>query len=138
MIAVERPPAAAPNTAPLAPLAPRRRSHLWSSRLSASLLVLSVIASLGGGGMFDLGSAYSLQARAETLHARWAYMLDNGIPGADLAPLMGQWRQSQGSRLMGAGAMFWLPGGAEALARWQEETDAIWARDLSRYRSDAR
>ena len=138
MIAVERPPAAEPNTAPLAPLRPRPRRRLWSSRLSASLLVLTLTASLGGGGLFDLGSAYSLQARAEALQARWSYMLDNGIPGADLAPLIWQWRQSQASRLMGAGAMFWLPGGADSVARWQEETDAIWAGDLSRFRSDAR
>src|SRR5207249_4980887 len=117
MIAVERPPAAEPNTAPLAPLRPRPRRRLWSSRLSASLLVLTLTASLGGGGLFDLGSAYSLQARAEALQARWSYMLDNGIPGADLAPLIWQWRQSQTSRLMGAGAMFWLPGGADSVAR---------------------
>ena len=93
--------------------------------------------SLGGGGLVDLGSAYSLQARAEALQTRWAYMLDNGIPGADLASLQRQWTQSQATRLMGAGATFWLPGAAETIDRWQAESEAIWARDLSRYRSDA-
>ena len=38
---------------------------------------------------------------------------------------------------IGAGGAFWLPGGTEALARWQSETDAIWSRDLNRYRADA-
>ena len=126
-----------PFEAPTAPAASRRRSPLWSSRLSAGLVALSLVTSLGGGGMLDLGAAYSLQSRAETLQARWQYMLDNGIPEADLAPLEAQWRQSQASRLLGAGTFFWLPGGAEVIARWQAETEAIWTRDLTRYRSDA-
>jgi len=136
MIAI-KPPGVDLIQAPLAPISPRRRGQLWSSRLSAALLALSVVTSFGGGGMVDLGAAYSLQARAEALQARWAYMLDNGIPSADLAPLQAQWRQTQASKLIGAGAMFWLPGGADTVALWQAQTEAIWTRDLSRYRSDA-
>ncbi|TME24782.1 MAG: hypothetical protein E6I67_00205 [Chloroflexi bacterium] len=64
-------------------------------------------------------------------------MREKGIPGADLAELEQQWTTSQATIVFGAGGAFWLPGGTEALARWQLETDAIWSRDLNRYRADA-
>src|SRR5438093_11013237 len=98
--------------APLAPISPRRRGQLWSSRLSAALLALSVVTSFGGGGMVDLGAAYSLQARPEALRARWASMLDNGIPSAYLAPLRPQWPQPQARKLVGRGALCGWPAGA--------------------------
>src|SRR5437868_12152540 len=137
MIAVERPPVEEPIRAPRAPAEARDPRPAWSSRLSAVLLVACLMASLGGGGLFDLGSAYSLQARGEALQARWTYMLDNGIPAADLAPLQREWTQSQASRLLGAGTMFWLPGGSDTMGRWQGASDAVWARDLGRFRSGA-
>ena len=114
-----------------------RRRMAWSSRLSAVLLVAAVVASLGGGGLLDVGSAYRLQQRAEMLSARWAYMLDNGIPASDLVPLQQEWALSQASKLVGAAAAFWLPGGVDTMGRWEAETEAVWARDLSRYRADA-
>jgi uncharacterized protein YvpB len=137
MIAVERPPVEVTSEAPRAPLAARVSRRGWSSRLSAILLVLCIVATLGGGGLVDVGSAYSLQGRAQTLDARWAWMVDNGIPEADMAPLRREWTQSQATRLLGAAWMFWLPGGAATLSRWEQQSEAIWTRDLGRYRSDA-
>jgi len=61
-----------------------RRRMAWSSRLSAVLLVAAVVASLGGGGMLDVGSAYLLKHRADILSARCAYMLDNWIASSEL------------------------------------------------------
>jgi uncharacterized protein YvpB len=137
MIAVERPPVEDPAEAPRAPIHPRPSRLGWPRRLSAVLLVACIVASLGGGGLVDVGAAYSLQGRAEALVERWTWMVGNGIPESDLAPLKREWTQSQASRLFGAGAMFWLPGGADAVTRWERASDAIWANDLSRYRSDA-
>ena len=122
---------------PLPSALPERRRAVWPRRVSALLLVAAMVVSLGGGGLFDLGSAYSLQARAEALQARWASMVDNGIPEADLASLRQQWRLSQASRFLGADSIFWLPGGGDTLDRWEAASDRIWAADLDRYRSDA-
>ena len=99
--------------------------------------MLAILGSLGGGGLLDWGSSYVLQARAAALHDRWAYMRANGIPDADLATLEQEYAMSQASIVIGAGGVFWLPGGAETIGRWQAETDAIWARDLSLFRSQA-
>jgi uncharacterized protein YvpB len=96
-----------------------------------------MLASLGGGGLLDFGSAFVLQAKAEALHARWGAMREQGIPDYDLAAVTREWTASQAYVVVGAGSTFWLPGGAETLARWQAESDAIWSRDLSQYRSGA-
>jgi len=115
---------------------PRSRPA-WTERLSAAVILVAIVTSLGGGGLVDSGSAYVLQARAAALHARWADMRAKGIPDADLAELEQQWTTSQATIVFGAGGAFWLPGGDEAIARWQAETDNIWSRDLNRYRGDA-
>lgn len=99
--------------------------------------MLAVVSSLGGGGLLDSASSYVLQARAQSLHDRWAFMRANGIPDADLASLEQEYAATQASIVVGAGGVFWLPGGADTLVRWQAETDAIWARDLSLFRSQA-
>jgi uncharacterized protein YvpB len=122
---------------PLPDQRPAQHRAAWWRRAPALALVAAILLSLGGGGLFDLGSAYSVQARAEALNARWTYMVENGIPEADLASLRREWRQSQVSRFLGAGSMFWLPGGEDTVNRWQAESDRVWAVDLSRYRSDA-
>ena len=101
------------------------------------VLVVATVGSLGGGGLIDSGSAYVLQARAQSLHARWAYMRDNGIPDADLAALEQEWTMAQATIVIGAAGVWWLPGGAETIGRWQAQTDAIWTGDLNRVRSDA-
>ena len=109
----------------------------WTLRASAVVVVLAVVSSLGGGGLLDSGSSYVLQARAQALHERWAYMRDNGIPDADLAYLEQQYAMTQATIVIGAGGVFWLPGGADAIDRWQVETDAIWTRDLNLFRAEA-
>jgi uncharacterized protein YvpB len=139
MIAVERP-AALPEIR--LERSARARSAIRTktpvlTRLSSAVLLVALISSLGGLGLVDSGSAYVLQGRASALHAHWAFMRANGIPDSDLAELEGEWTLSQQTRVVGAGSTFWLPGGAETLNRWQVESDAIWARDLSRYSNDA-
>src|SRR2546427_6696909 len=105
---------------PAAPPEPPRRSRpVWTERFSAAVVLVSVITSLGGGGLVDSGGAYVIQAHAAALHARWADMREKGIPRADLAELEQQWTTSQATIVFGAGGAFWLPGGTEALARWQ-------------------
>jgi len=142
MIAVEERPAPAPIELPVAqagddmPL--QRRKRPLVTRLSSIVLAIALLSTVGGGGLVDSGGAYALQARAAAIHAHWDYMRANGIPEADLAPLEQEWTLSQASKIVGAGTLFWLPGGAETLDRWQAAGDAIWANDLSRYRTDAR
>jgi uncharacterized protein YvpB len=113
------------------------RGARWSSRLPAVFLAAAIVVSLGGGGLLDVGSAYTLQGRAQSLQARWAYMLESGIPSSDLAELRHEWTQAQASKLLGVSSMFWLPGGVETVARWESATEAVWVSDLSRYRADA-
>ena len=64
-------------------------------------------------------------------------MRDKGIPDADLAPLERELAVTQASIVIGAGGVFWLPGGAETIERWRVETDAIWARDLGLFHAEA-
>lgn len=140
VIAVEREPPAAPAEArppkpKLLPLPPRRTP--WALKPLAVILVLGVVSSLGGGGLLDSASSYVLQARAQALHDRWAYMRANGIPDADLAEMEQQYASTQASIVIGAGGVFWLPGGAETIDYWTAQTDAIWTRDLSLFRSQA-
>jgi uncharacterized protein YvpB len=116
-------------------LPPRRRPLV--TRLSSVILVVALLSTIGGGGLVDSGGAYALQARAAAIHTHWDYMRANGIPESDLAPLEQEWTLSQASKILGAGTLFWIPGGADTLDRWQAAGDALWARDLSRYRTDA-
>jgi len=141
VIAVERELPAAPSeeTRPSYRVAApaRRRKTLWTARLSALVLLVAMVSSLGGGGLIDLGSAFVLQSKAQTLHDRWDYMRQNGIPDSHLVELNREWTAAQAYMVVGAGGIFWLPGGAETITRWQEESDAIWSRDLSAFRSEA-
>ena len=104
MIAVERPAPAVAEEARLdgrsAPLKVARgaRRMLLTSRLSAAILAVALLASLGGGGLLDLGGAYVLQARAQTLHDRWQAMRVAGIPDTDLAGLEREWAATQAIR----------------------------------------
>ena len=145
MIAVEREPAseglgeARPGallTLPRRLPRPRLRAG-WPSRLSAVALVVAMLASVGGGGLLDFGNAFFLQARAMQLHEHWEAMRQAGIPDSDLAQLEREWATTQAFMVGGVGSTFWLPSGAETVNAWQAESDAIWARDLSEYRSEA-
>jgi hypothetical protein len=114
-----------------------RTRSAWTSRLSALIAAVALLATLGGGGLLDLGGAYVLQARAQAMHDRWESMRQAGIPDTDLAGLEREWAASQSFMVFNAGGMFWLPGGLATLDRWQAESDAIWAEDLNAYRSEA-
>lgn len=115
---------------------PRQR-RFWSSRLSALVLSVALLTSLGGGGLLGVGGAFVLQARAQALHDRWAAMRLAGIPDTDLVGLEREWAASQSTKVLSAGGMFWLPGGVDTLNRWQAESDAIWVRDLNEFRAEA-
>ena len=43
-----------------------------------------MLSSLGGGGLLDFASAYTLQARAQAMHDRWVFMRANGMREGDL------------------------------------------------------
>ena len=136
MIAVERAlPGVGLEHGRAAAVGGRRRPILV--RLSALLLVGAIVSTLGGWGLLDSTSAYTLQARANALHNHWAEMRSLGIPESDLADLEQEWTLTEQTAVAGVATMFWLPGGADTLARWQAASDAIWIRDLSRYRADA-
>ena len=143
MIAVDRPPAyPQPSTAPsgrptLRVLTGGPRARRLSSRLAAAVLVVAIVSTIGGGGLADVGNAFVLQSRAAALHAHWNVMRAEGIPDDDLAQLEQEWVASQRSKFMGVGSAFWWPGATQVLERWQTQADAIWARDLNRYRTSA-
>jgi uncharacterized protein YvpB len=139
VIAVERPepyrrPAKRPD---LTVLQGGARIRRLPNRLAAVVLTVAILSTLGGGGLADAASAFSVQAKAAALHAHWQVMRAEGIPDADLAQLEQEWAVSQRSRFMGVGLAFWWPGSVDVLRRWQTQSDAIWARDLSRYRTAA-
>lgn len=136
MIAVERALPGAGLGQPANAAVARRRTPILT-RLSALVLMVAIVGTLGGWGVLDSASAYTLQARAIALHAHWAEMRAQGIPESDLAELEQEWAISQQTAVAGVATMFWLPGGADTLSRWKAESDATWIRDLSRYRADA-
>src|SRR5690349_22953139 len=49
---------------------PAQQRAVWPRRVSALILVAAILGSVGGGGLFDFGSAYSLEGRAQALQAR--------------------------------------------------------------------
>src|SRR5712691_11823500 len=138
MITLKRP-AQAPQTPPA--LQPNggsaRPKSSWTARITAIALVLAIVVPLVSASALEFDSATSLQKRALALHAHWAYMRENGVPAADLAPLERQWSRSQASRFFGPASVFWLPGAAQAVDRWQHESDAIWSRDIATASSEA-
>src|SRR4051812_21872190 len=118
------PTAPAPRGGPAQPASRRTR------RLSVFLVVAISLVFLGGIAAVDRNSAIALQQRALALHAQWAYMGDNGVPGQDLADLEQEWKRSQASRFIGPASVFWLPGAVPTVNRWEAETTAIWERNL--------
>jgi uncharacterized protein YvpB len=153
MIAVEGP---IPETGPAAepfqpgPIQDRTRLGLRSAgrpwlkarrlgtKASASMVLVTLLATLGGsGGLFDGGAPLSLQSRATSFHQRLDLMRAQGIPGFDLAALEQEWAYTQANKFMGVATVFWLPGASAMLDRWQAQAAAIWARDLTLYRAAA-
>jgi len=139
MIAVERPAAPAevePAISIVSRRVRRRRSPL-NNKIYAVLLVVAVFATIDGGWLFDSGGGLILQARGAALHAYWALMRAEGVPGEELAQLEEEWAQTQETMVLGAGASFWWPGASGLVNRWQSETGAIWSRSLTQSREAA-
>jgi uncharacterized protein YvpB len=118
------------------PAAGHRRTG-FARKASAVIVIVAFLSTLGGGEFVDSGYAMVLQSEAAALHARWGTMVVQGIPATDLLQLEQEWTYSQRSRFMGAAMMFWTPGARAVVDQWQAQTDRIWYRDLSRYRTDA-
>lgn len=139
MIAVEHPQAISLPTSRAASRVSKTRSSLQGlkSRLSAAVVVVAILSSLGSAGLADAGSAFILQSRATAIHAHWQVMRAEGIPDADLAELEQEWTTSQQSKIMGVASFLWLPGAKAALDRWQAAAAGIWARDLGHFRNRA-
>jgi uncharacterized protein YvpB len=130
--------ATAARRAPVPALEPAVPAHpRWERRTAAAILIVAIVAALGGGGLVTSGAAFGLQARAAQLHERWATMREEGVPPDDLASLEQEWTVSQQTMVMGAALAFWRPGGGDAVQRWETETDAIWTRDVARFRENA-
>jgi uncharacterized protein YvpB len=152
MIAVERPapeseaepelalaPAPAePASAPATSVWFRPVAGRLSRRVYALVLVAAVLAAAEGGfGVVDTSIAVGLQGRAAALHQHWSAMRLDGVPDSDLAALEQEWAFTQSTTLLGVGAVFWSPRAGSIIDRWQAQSDAIWARDLSLYRASA-
>jgi uncharacterized protein YvpB len=139
MIALERP-AAPAEIAPAISIVPRRvrrRRGPLNNKIYAVFLVVAVFATIDGGWLFDTGSGLVLQARGAALHAYWALMRAEGVPGEELAQLDEEWAQTQETMVLGAGASLWWPGASGLVNRWQSETEAIWTRSVTQSREAA-
>jgi len=139
MIAVERPAGPAP-VAPAISLVPKvvrpKRSPL-TIKICAVFVIVAVFVTIDGGWLLDTGTGLVLQSRGAALHAYWALMRAEGVPGDELAQLEEEWAQTQDKMVLGAGASFWVPGASAVVNRWQAETEAIWSRSLARSRESA-
>src|SRR5258708_4923283 len=139
MIALERPSAPA-EIAPVMCIVPRgvrrRRGHP-NNKIYGVFLIVAVFATIDGGWLFDTGSGLVLQARGAALHAYWALMRAEGVPGEELAQLDEEWAQTQETMVLGAGASLWWPGASGLVNRWQSETEAIWTRSVTQSREAA-
>src|SRR5258708_33105971 len=125
MIALERPSAPA-EIAPAISIVPRRvrrRRGPLNNKIYAVFLVVAVFATIDGGWLFDTGSGLGLQARGAALHAYWALMRAEGVPGEELAQLDEEWAQTQGTMVLGAGASLGRPGASGLRNRGQSGTE---------------
>ena len=139
MIAVERPAAPAPVEPAISIVmrpVRRRRSPL-ALKLSAALVVVAVFVTIDGGWLFDTGSALVLQSRGSALHAYWALMRAEGVPGDELAQLEEEWSQTQDAMVLGSAAAFWWPGASALVNRWEAQTEALWSRSVTQSREGA-
>lgn len=139
MIAVERQTAPAPAEPAISIVrrAVRRKPSPLTIKICAVLVVVAVFVTVDGGWLFDTGTGLVLQSRGGALHAYWALMRAEGVPGDELAQLEEEWAQTQDTMVLGAAAAFWVPGASAVVNRWQAETEAIWSRSLARSRESA-
>jgi uncharacterized protein YvpB len=130
----------------LDPAAPRARIGLhlaaraWArlNWASAFVVIGAILLGLGMVGTpFAPGGAYALQAKAGTLNARWSQMVAEGVPSADLAALQQESANAQRTKFLAVAGVFWWPDASAIVDRWQAQTDAIWARNVSQDRAAA-
>ena len=130
----------------LDPAAPRARIGLhlaaraWArlNWASAFVVIGAILLGLGMVGTpFAPGGAYALQAKAGTLDARWSQMVAEGVPSADLVALQHESANAQRTKFLAVASVFWWPDASAIVDRWQAQTDAIWARNVSQDRSAA-
>jgi uncharacterized protein YvpB len=128
------------------PAAPRARIGLhlaaraWArlNWASAFVVIGAILLGLGMVGTpFAPGGAYALQAKAGTLNARWSQLVAEGVPSADLAALQRESANAEKTKFLSVASVFWWPDAGAILDRWQAQTDAIWARNVSQDRSAA-
>jgi uncharacterized protein YvpB len=140
-------PTGAEGTAQLAdPHAPKPRTGLplltgaWA-RLSQASAVVVIGAILAGlvlvGAPFAPGGAFALEAKAGALNARWSQMVVDGVPSADLSALRHELASAQRTKVLAVSSVFWWPDASAIVDRWQAQTDAVWARNISLDRSSA-
>jgi uncharacterized protein YvpB len=139
MIAVERraDPALVEPAISIVPRPVKRKRSSLTIKFCAALVVVAVFVTVDGGWLFDTGSALVLQARGAALHAYWALMRAEGVPGEELAQLEEEWAQTQDTMVLGASGTFWWPGASALVNRWQAETEGIWARSVTQSREGA-
>lgn len=108
------------------------------TRATAAALVLAVIMTLAGSGHpIESGNPFVLQVRVSALQERWAEMVIDGVPAADLAALRSEWIGIQHPQLLGIPLNFLRPEAKAVVDRWQTETDAIWDRNIDMARARA-
>jgi len=114
------------------------KATLIGGRRTAILVTVALLAgTAGGAGLLEGGIALGVQARADAMHARWAVMRAQGVPESDLAVMEQEWVYSQKIKYLGVGTVFWSPGASSIVDRWESESAAVYARDLSVYRAGA-
>ena len=139
MIAVERPavPALVEPAISIVPRKVRRKPSPLTLKVCAVFVLVAVFVTVDGGWLFDTGTALVLQSRGAALHAYWALMRAEGVPGDELAQMEEEWAGIQDTMVLGAAAVFWWPGASAVVSRWQADTEAIRNRSLGQSRDGA-
>lgn len=107
-------------------------------RTSAYVVMVAILASLGiAASPFTPGGAYGLESKATALNARWNQMVAQGVPSTDLVGLRRESAGAERTKFLSAASVFWWPDASAILDRWQQQTDAIWVRNVSLDRSSA-
>jgi uncharacterized protein YvpB len=119
---------------------PRAAVRAWARLRRASALVVigAMLAGLGiAGSPFAPGGAFALEAKANALNVRWSQMAAQGVPSADLATMRSELAGAQRTTIFAVASVFWWPDASAIIDRWQAETDAVWAGNISRDRTSA-
>src|ERR1700730_4905940 len=126
------------TAAPFAPQAhlglPPAAVRAWARlrRVSALVVIGALFAGLGMvGSPFTPGGAFALEAKANALNARWSHMEAQGVPSAELATMRHELAGAHSTKIFKVASVFWWPDASAIIDRWQAQTDAIWAGNIS-------